>query len=210
MRRVTSILPCICLALVSVAAKADSTLTFDSSSGSIGPYSMTLNPGDESLKLFCMNDNLYINSGETWSVDVIEGSGLGGNTLTSSHATQYEEEAFILSEASTYGDTAVQDALWKVFDSSDHLTGAAATLYGLITSSSSVYTSFISTGGYDNYVFYIYNGDSITGRNSSDRYSDPQNFIGNPPAATPEPSSLALLGSGVLGLAGVVRRRFGK
>jgi hypothetical protein len=29
-----------------------------------------------------------------------------------------------------------------------------------------------------------------------------------PPATTPEPSSLALLGSGVLGLAGVVRRKF--
>jgi hypothetical protein len=31
-----------------------------------------------------------------------------------------------------------------------------------------------------------------------------------PPAATPEPSSLALLGSGVLGLAGVVRRRMAR
>jgi len=32
--------------------------------------------------------------------------------------------------------------------------------------------------------------------------------FGQPPAATPEPGSLALLGTGVLGLAGVVRRRF--
>ena len=32
--------------------------------------------------------------------------------------------------------------------------------------------------------------------------------IGTPTAVTPEPSSLALLGTGVLGLAGVVRRQF--
>lgn len=42
-------------------------------------------------------------------------------------------------------------------------------------------------------------GDSLT--------VDIGGSVTTPPAATPEPSSLALLGSGVLGLAGVVRRR---
>ncbi len=73
MRRISLLLPAICLALIPCAAKAD-TLEYNSG-GPTGPYNMTYN-GTTSLNLFCLDDFLKISSGEKWNVDAIVGTSL--------------------------------------------------------------------------------------------------------------------------------------
>jgi hypothetical protein len=77
------------------------------------------------------------------------------------------------------------------FSFTDASLGTAAQLFALGTASANISGDVIGVNF----------GASIGG--GSAEFNFP-----NPPAATPEPGSLALLGTGVLGLAGTLRKRF--
>jgi hypothetical protein len=198
MKKLALLLPALCLGLLINAAHAD-TLTFNNNpTGEIGPYNLTLN--STHLALFCMNDLNFIQGNESWGVNVINGAAFFGSAANST-GFKYEEEAYIYSKYNGSNATDIQDALWTIFDPGT--SNKDANSPGLVTAAASFngYTqSFLSMT-----TFYIWNGGPIT--NQYQNYP-PQNFVGTSPV--PEPSSLALLGSGLFGIAGVVSRKLAR
>lgn len=224
MKKIVLLLPAICLvaASFSMSAKADTVkvVTFGDNgpgplgSDTIGPYTLSVN-GKTNVQVFCMDDFLTVSEGESWNVNVVS-----GDQITGSGKIKDEEAAYIFSELGkanpnggkndkTFSDTDVQDALWALFDPLDNVNGGAATLLadaGMVSNYGSVDMNL--------YDFYIPTGD-LKGTQWGDS-STPQTFIGlnpdpsTPMAPTPEPSSLILLGSGLVGMAGAVRRKLSR
>jgi hypothetical protein len=194
-KKLALFLPIACLGLLLNVAHAD-TLTFNNApTGEIGPYNLTLNT--TSLNLFCMNDLNFIQGNESWGVNIVNAASFFGSA-TGSTGFKYEEEAYLYSQFNGTNATDIQDALWTIFDPGTSNTNANTPALVAAASSFGGYTQdFLSAT-----TFYIWDGGSI-----SNQYGDytPQNFVGQSPV--PEPSSLMMFGSGLVGLAGVLRRK---
>jgi PEP-CTERM motif len=207
MKKIALLLPTFCLAAASMSANAD-TLKMVSSNGPTGPYSMQYN--GTPVSLFCIDDMREITDGESWAVNKVSGADY---FTTNTHSTdfKYEEETYILSQETNSNNQDVQDALWAIFDSSDHLTNGS-TAANLVTNASTFNYTTAFLSGYD---FYI--PVNPGGRNDPEDWDGngiPQEFIGQngdpSPVPTPEPSTLALFGSGLVGMAGILRRKLAR
>jgi hypothetical protein len=183
------------------------------------PYYLTdSGPGGTTpmVAMGCLNVDRDVNFGETWEATVINVS-----TVTPSETIDNESGLDILADAYLFNQFAgangngyvisdIQWAIWSVMDPSavagniaftSNAQNLATTALSVVSNANLNYSQFAN----DN-LFVPINGTQTPG------YGEPQMLMTDPapPAATPEPTSLILMGTGMLGAVAIMRRKYRK
>ena len=174
--------------------------------GAVYPYNFYINGSTTKTPLLCDSYDNNIQLNETWTATVSPFlAGINSSLFGPSMALDYKAAGLIF-KAILANPVLATDGNWAI--------------WGLFSANARSQSQFVTTGAAGIEATYLalattapnsaYNGlllyTPVSGTQSWGK--TPQEFIGY--SAVPEPSSLMLMGTGLIGLAGTLRRKFGK
>ena len=152
------------------------------------PYNISVNGGPNQW-MMCIGYYEHIEGWETWQANVVN----VGSLDPAAHLLDYEAAFLVEMAVADHGaDANINAATWYLFEGAPGLTPEAAALVAL--AQSQTYTQ----GEFADVLLY----SAIPGSENGN-LGIAQSFLGT----TPEPGTLALCGSGIIGLAGILRRK---
>ena len=194
----------VCALFLARTAVADSvTLTGagPANQGGVYVYPYTLQIGSNTYAAICDDYSHEVWVGENWTANIYSFSQYQSGRFGNEGLQNYEEAAWLLSQIPAAGASEVGDinfAVWSIFTSGVPVQPQTGSLDG-----SAYWLAQATTAANNNFYGMNFSNYRIVTPTDNGTGSPQEYLI----VTAPEPSSLLMLGTGLIGLAGVVKKK---